>query len=420
LFYSDWLYAQYPSWLNDEHSPLILCQYQQMHELIESDNQIVFIWLVIDGLTWWQGILMREICARHGLQPQSHRPGIAILPSITSVSKRALVTGQPTIDLSEPTIAAAASAKFARSTIPAIVSYDLPAAIKAIGQNDGIRGAVVLFNMIDMLAHQTTTFTDNPGIRGYLEGLAATLSMAQQTFAAQGRRLHVLIGSDHGSTLLPKDAPNVPLPHLVREIDDVWEPEVPGQENQKPGTRAAATDLQYLPSIDPQTWYILDRDRFQLDRHYLVPRGYGYIKRRPPGWTHGGLTPEETIIPLIHVAPERPPVIPIEVLFQGTLNAGQAGTIVAVLRNLNPFPVQDLTLSVSGVTNEVAILHMGALDQQEVELNIAAVQGQAVELSITYEVRYYVFGNPNQHTGQARIDVRRLQTTDTSFEDMFN
>src|SRR4030095_15236871 len=127
------------------------------------------IWLIIDGMTWWQGSIMREICERHGLHPQAHVPGIAVLPSITSVSKRALVTGQPTIDLAQPTIAEAARVKLARSSIPAAVQYSLPTAVENLRQDATLRVAVVLFNLIDALAHQTATFTDNAGIRGYLE-----------------------------------------------------------------------------------------------------------------------------------------------------------------------------------------------------------------------------------------------------------
>jgi hypothetical protein len=420
LQYSDWLYAQYPAWLNDDHSPLLLRQYQDMDALIQGDDRVVVIWLIIDGMTWWQGGLMREICERHGLHPQVQSAGIAVLPSITSVSKRALVTGQPTIDLAQPTIAEAARVKLARSTIPATVQYSLPKATEILRQDDTIRVAVVLFNLIDALAHQSTTFTDNAGIRGYLEELASQLSTAQQACAEQSRRLHVLIGSDHGSTLLPKDAPSVPLPNMVREIDDLWEPELPGQEAQKPSTRAAATDLDHIPSVDQRVWYALDQDRFQLDRHYLVPRGYSYIKRRPLGWTHGGLTPEETIVPLLHLASERPRVLALEIEFRGSLRVGQAGTITAVLRNLNPFPVQEVTLMVSGTTEEATLMHMGALEQQEVELHFANVLVQGAELPIEYEVRYNAFGNLHHDAGQARISLRRLQTEDTSFDDLFN
>lgn len=420
LRYSDWLYQQYPSWLNDERSPVLLSQYQHMYTLIERDERAVVIWLIVDGLTWWQGDLMRDICERHGLHLQAQRPGVAVLPSITSISKRALVTGQPTIDLVEPTIAAASRIKLARSNVHATVGYSLPTAIEDLRQDPGMRVCVVLFNTLDALAHQTTTFTDNAGIRGYLEELAKGLSSAQQVCAEQGRHLHVLIGSDHGSTLLPADAPNLPLPQTVRELDDLWEPEIVGQEAQRPGTRAAVTDLEHIPTIDPNRWYILDHDRFQLDRHYLVPRGYGYIKRRPSGWTHGGLTPEETIVPLLHLSSERPQVIAIELELRGMLRAGQAGTVTALLRNLNPFPVQDLTLIVSGSSDEAMVKEIGALEQHEVEIHFNAVMAQGAELPVTYDLRYHTFGSPQRAEGQTRIPLRRLQTEDTSFDDLFN
>ncbi|MEI7768851.1 MAG: hypothetical protein WCI67_02625 [Chloroflexales bacterium] len=420
LRYSDWLYTQYQAWIDDDQSPLLLRQYQDMMAILERDQRVVVIWLIIDGMTWWQGSLMRETCEQYGLHSQAYLPGIAVLPSITSVSKRALVTGQPTIDIAQPTIAEAARVKLARSNIPARVGYSLPDAIEALRCGDHGRVSVVLFNLIDALAHQTTTFTDSAGIRGYLKELASQLRDAQQVCVAQGRRLHVLIGSDHGSTLLPADAPSVPLPQTVREIDDVWEPELSGQEAQRPGTRAAATDLDRIPDIDPQVWYTLDRVRFQLDKHYLVPRGYGYIKRRPSGWTHGGLTPEETIVPLIHLAADRPHVRPIEIEFQGSLRVGQAGTVVVVLRNINSFPVQDVTVAVAGATEEILIIHMGALEQKEAELHFTTVIAQGTELPVAYEVRYNAFGNPQCDRGRAQILLRRLQTDDTSLDDMFN
>lgn len=420
LRYSDWLYTQYPSWLNDDQSPLLLRQYQDMSTLVDSDQQIIVIWLIIDGMTWWQGNLMREICERYGLHTQVQRAGIAILPSITSVSKRALVTGQPTIDLTQKTISDAARVKLAQSTIPAKVGYNLSATVEDLQRGDAARVFIVLFNLLDALAHQTATFTDNPGIRGYLEDLASKLRSAQQACLAHGRQLHVLIGSDHGSTLLPADAPSIPLPQTVREIDDIWEPELPGQEAQRPGTRAAATDLDRIPSVDQQIWYMLDRDGFQLDRHYLVPRGYRYIKRRPTGWTHGGLTPEETIVPLLHLTTTLPHLIALHIEFHGTLRVGQAGTITATVRNPNPFPVEDLTLRVSEATDKVTIIYLGALEQQEVEILFAAITAQGSELPIPYEVRYNALGIPRYDTAQAQISLRRLQTEDTAFDDMFN
>jgi len=420
LRYSDWLYEQYPAWLNSAQTPLLLSQYQQLTSLVESDTRTVVIWLIVDGMTWWQGELMREACARHGLHTQAQLPGVALLPSITSISKRALVTGQPTIDLGQPTVAETARVKLARGNIPAHVGDNLPAAIKALRERGELRVCVVLFNLIDVLAHQSATFTDNAGVRGHLEELARDLGAAQRLCAEQGRRLQVLIGSDHGSTRLPATAISLPLPSTIREIDELWETELPEQEPRTTGTRAATTALAQLPVVDDQLWYRLDRTRFQLDRHYLVPRGYNYLKRRPAGWTHGGLTPEETIVPLLHLAAERPQVQAIELELRGTLRAGQAGSVTGVLRNLNPFAVQELRLLLSGGPDEALLSQLDALAQHELGLQFPAASAQADILAVTYEIHYHVYGSPYRDVGQLQVPLRRLQTEDPSFDDMFN
>lgn len=420
LRYSDWLYANYQTLLNDDQSPLLLGQYQDVTALIEREPQAVALWLIVDGMTWWQGALMREACARYGLHPKGLRPGVAILPSITSISKRALVTGQPTIDLTQPTIAAAARLKLARSNIPSLVSYRFSEALTALREQPHLQVVVVLFNLLDALAHQTAAFTDDAGIRGHLEELARSLGEARQICAQQGRPLHVFIGSDHGGTLLPDDAPSVALPHMVREIADVWEPELPGQEPRKPGTRAAASDLDQMPIIDGEVWYALDRERFQLDRHYLVPRGYGYIKRRPAGWTHGGLSPEETIVPLLHMSAEPLRVLPLELELRGSLRVGQAGTLTCLLRNLNPFPITEIQLVISGGVSEARLEQLGPSATYELELAVAPIHASGATLPVTYEVRYEIFGNPQHDEGQLSLQLRRLQSEDTAFDDMFN
>ena len=420
LRYSDWLYQHYPAWLNETHSPLLLSQYQDLHALLEPDCQVVIIWLIIDGLTWWQGTLMSEACARHGLHVQAQRPGIAVLPSITSIAKRALVTGQPTIDLTEPSIAEAARVKLARSNVPAYVGYSLLGAVATLRTDATVRVCVVLCNTLDSLAHQTTTFTDSAGFRGHLEELAQGLHQGHQVCLAQGRRLHVLIGSDHGSTLLPADALSLALPQHVRELDELAEPEFAATAAQRPGTRAAVTEFAQLPSLDPTCWYALERERFQLDRHYVVPRGYNYIKRRPAGWTHGGLTPEETLVPLLHLAAERLQVQPIELVVRGTLRAGQAGSVTVSLRNLNPFPVQELTLLVAGGPDEVLLPALGGLAEQEVALPFPAVMTRGATLSANYTVHYVAFGTQQCDEGQLSLPLRRLQTEESAFDDMFN
>ncbi len=418
--FSDWLYERYPSWLNDEQSPLLLNQYRQMRTLLSDQPNAVVVWLVVDGLTWWQGTLLREACERQGLHTQALAAGIAALPSITSVSKRALVTGLPTVDLTQPIIAEAARAQLHRGGIIGHVGYSMSEALNVLQQNSETRCFIVLFNMIDVLAHQTPSFTDNAGIRGYLDELARDLGRMRDACIQQGRPFHVLIGSDHGSTLLPAHATGLPLPQATQEIDDTWEPETPDRQTQKPSTRAAViSDPARIAPADRAQWYGLERDRYQLDRHYLAPRGYNYVGRRPGGWTHGGLTPEEVIVSLLHLTPEKLDLQPLTLELVGTLRAQQASTITAVIVNPNRFPIDDITLDLNGGPLPVHLDRVAPLTRCEAHIEFPAIIGPMAELLIQWRMHYHVVGVAQAQEGRMALPIRRLQTEDTSFDDLF-
>jgi hypothetical protein len=418
--FSDWLYDQYPAWLNAEHSPLLLSQYRHMRALLNEQPDARVVWLVVDGLTWWQGAILREACESQGLHAQAHAAGVAMLPSITSVSKRAIVTGLPTIDLTQPIIAEAARTQLQRSGINGHVSYSFAEALHVLQQADETRCFIVLFNMIDVLAHQTPTLTDNAGIRGYLDELARGLGRMRDACLQQGRPFHALIGSDHGSTLLPSGATSLPLPQATQEIDDTWEPETPNRETHKPSTRAVVvTDPTRIAAADRAHWYMLDRDRYQLDRHYLTPRGYKYVGRRPSGWTHGGLTPEEVIVPLMHLTPEQFDLQPLMIELSGTLRVGQPSQITVGLVNPNRFPIDTVTLDLGAGTIPLHIDRVESSARCDLVIEFPAIASALSELPIKWRMRYDTVAGTQTQDGRLLLPIRRLQAEDMGFDDFF-
>jgi hypothetical protein len=418
--FSEWLYDQYPNWLNDDHAPLLLHQYQLLRELLDNDAKAIVVWLVVDGLTWWQGKLLRNSCEDRGLHLQRYEACISVLPSITSVSKRALVTGVPSTHETQTSIAGAARDKLQRLGINGHVSYRFSDALQLAQRANDVRCFIVLFNMLDVLAHQTTDFTDNAGIRGYLADLAASLQHLQATFEAQGRPMHVLVGSDHGGTLLPAEAHNLLLPQTSQTIDDLWEPETTQQETQKPSARAAT--ILYPDRInydDRAMWYVLDRDGFQLDQHYLVPRAYNYIGRRPSGWTHGGLTPEEVVVPMMHFTTKQIERQPLTIELVGQLRANQPAIITAVIINPNRFSVETLTLDVERGTASLQVERLAPMSKYEAKIEFSSVTERVADVIVQWQTRYDTVSGQYTQRGQQTIAVRRLQTDDSGFDDFF-
>jgi hypothetical protein len=418
--FADWLVEAYPPWLNTETSPVVINQYQQMRQILDHDAHALVVWLVVDGMTWWQGEYLQAVCEQRGLYPQSQAAGVAALPSITRISKRVLVTGLPATEVVPYSIAQAAREQLARSGIPHHVCYEMTDSLQVLQYPESIRCLMVLFNLLDKLAHETRTFTDDTGIRGYLDGLAEGLAKMIQVSRQQGRAFHVLIGSDHGGTLLPADAPCWSLPREAQEVYDIWDDDATTPAEKHSPRAVVITDPQRLPPGGSDRWYFLERTRYQLAQNYLVPRGYAYVEHRPAGWTHGGLTPEEVIVPLLHLAPERLPIEPIEVRLVGTLRTNQPATLTLEVINPNPMPLDMVSIQTDGLVSLPTIERIAARSTHRDDMTVPPITTRDTEQLVHWVLRCRIAGTNYEERGQQSLSIRRLQVEDTSIDDFFD
>jgi hypothetical protein len=416
--WSDWLYTQYPTWLNNSNSPVLLGQYAQMRDIVETYSDAVVLWLVIDGLTWWQGEFLRQEFISQGLHLGVQQTGIAVLPSMTRISKRALVTGvsapghQP-----QQSIAHAAELQLNHSGIKHHVTYRPDDALKHLYNDETTRCYIVLSNRLDDLAHQMPNFTDDAGIRGSLSDIAKFAVKMSKRASAQGRMLHILVGSDHGSTRLSDSSIALPLPQSTHEFTD-WD-DIPEQTATSRSTRAAIiTDPNRLTEHERQQWYVLDRHRFQLNEHYIVPRGYQYIGRRPVGWTHGGLTPEEVVVPLFYFTPQQLSYENIDVRIIGELEAFRESTLTVAISNPNQIPLQWVIFRLYD-GSVYTVERIGTITTHELEIHLPANTTQAKEQTIDWTLTYAINGVNYEIAGQQALFIRRLQIQDSTFDDFF-
>jgi len=418
LAYELWLARRYPNWLTIIGSPLITNQFTLLRDLLNMQPNAVVIWLVVDGMTWWQGRILQELCRHKGLHPQRYEAGIALLPSLTNISKRALVTGMAIPESPRSSIAQAAREKLERVGLRGYVSYDAHESLEALRSNEPPQCLIWFANMLDRLAHDRSDFADDAIVRGYLEELGRTLVRMQAMCVERGRPFHVLIGSDHGSTLLPSGAPTYRLPQATREVIDVWEDAGDQQATEPASARAVlVNDTHRLQIEHPNDWHYLARLPYELPQDYLVPRGYAAIGRRPSGWTHGGLTPEETIVPLMHLTPEPLAIQHLSLTISGQIRARQVGSLTILLINPNPAPLDQVMIQIADLA-PVTIERVAAGGRYETMITLPARAHEGTELSLAWEISGLVLGVKYRQQGEARIAVRRLQTEDR-FDDLF-
>jgi hypothetical protein len=243
--------------------------------------------VIVDALSWSHVAMLHGQLAKVGVMCDAPSLRICALPSETSVAKPSLVAGrthrqlqldtegemQYTQLLSESTgvpderIVCGTSLK---SNLIDLVQR--PAALYLYLNND-----------VDQQIHKVATpETRYSLVERLLEELAQNLAAAAEAhLSIFGKKLAIVISSDHGYTELPRDVPTLSVPP---ESDIVAShPRCVCLRHDHPG------HIEGLVSIRNE----------DIERVWVVAKGYACIGNRPRGATHGGLTPQEVVVPLL-------------------------------------------------------------------------------------------------------------------------
>src|SRR5260370_12066145 len=313
--FADWLVDTYPRLLFYHQAPIATNQLSKIREELDSGQTDVILWLIVDGLTWWQGKKLATILGTHGMGIMQTQPMLSALPTITSISKRALVQGylnpasitQPLAQILESSLT---------NDIMSKQVYTQHHEMQKAFTSDIKPGVyALLYNPLDHQCHEITSFTDDDSVDGHLNLITHIINECFQRCLEQGLKAKAYISSDHGSTLLPSPGKVLEVPSLAYELEgeDTLESEVL-DKGSKSYRRTRVCAIERLPEESnlryiEQNWYLLRRDVFNLPHHFLVPKGYAAVGRRPRGWTHGGATPEEVIVAFIELQPALTPII---------------------------------------------------------------------------------------------------------------
>lgn len=141
-----------------------------------------------------------------------------------------------------------------------------------------------------------------------------------------------------------------------------------------------------------------------------MAKGHSCIGKRPSFLTHGGLTPEETIVPHIECRiAETPYWAPIEVRYVGNpIRPGRQGTINIKIRNLNQTKLSEFRLIVQG--RETKTIEVTPEDE-EAELDVVIQMPNVIresKVTISGFATYLAYGSQRSEQVDITIPVRRI------------
>ncbi len=425
-YFADWLIATYTTFLFDHNAPFITNQKHQVLESLRSNETDVVLWFIVDGLTWWQGTKLSNICTERGLGIKQILPSVSALPSVTSISKRALVQGS----LDPTRITQPISQLLEDLLIPDTVNahvytqhYQMEIDMKTHME----AGLYVLFyNALDHQSHETRSFTDDESTDGHLRLIAQLVEKGFQQSLKQGLNVKAFISSDHGSTLLPPSGIVLPVPNIARtfEGEDTLEDEAIDR-GQKMYHKTRVCTLEKGPEGSSlnhilQDWYLLRKSIFNLPLDFLIPRGYAAVGRRSKGWTHGGATPEETIISFIELQPSPLQVSAPIINIEGYMTPNRANSLKVKLINPNPFPLKKVQFVILNIRVKLGPGVVQPNSQVASEFEASPATSKGVTQILKWELTCEINGQLRQFKGDEEVAIRRLQVSavDELFEDI--
>lgn len=386
--YADWLYRNFPI-LKHSLSPLVYGCVERVLEL--AGQGFVVLWLIVDNLPWVYSFEFIDYLTQAGFLAENPVPRISMLPSETEISKRALIGGRLPRDL-EPQADYNKLFWSRCQGLPVRYASNEPSLDKLISKDANIY--LYQYDALDAASHRFDVHRKQTR-RASLQWLAQQVSTSIQSLQTRFDRVVGVVDSDHGSTLLPNGV------HTLR---------LPPSASKDPGKHRR---FAFVPShfgVDEAEWYFLGAAEFGLSQHCIAAKGHSCIVRRPQFSTHGGLTPEETIVPHIEFKmAEVPAWTPTEVRYEGNPLRSRRQELVALkVRNLNQTKLSEFRLVVQGRESESINIY----PEDEAEVHGVVIQMpdaiRESEAIISGFATYFAYGRQRSEPVDIVIPVRHI------------
>jgi len=339
--YADWFYKNYTVHKYQHQSRWVHNLLNQAGASLAAGRKALFI--LIDNFNFKHLRTLITQFNRRGFRVVGEvEPVWSPIPTATEVSKWCLVAGEPDLgDIQGHNYQAILDKDWRGHFEDYRVTY--LSKLGDLKKRRRFNEDLILLNYlpIDTVLHKDegqigTTHTAE--IQGYIQTLVEVVSQ----FAKRARveqELDIYIASDHGSTKIPVRIRNV--------LDDKFYRERAKDRHHRyitvPKARAANPT-----AYDQSHCYIVRADAFGTREHYFIARGYDrFIETEESIYVHGGLTPEETIVPFCKLVRTEIEVLqPTIRLPDNVVRYSVKADLVFVVGNPNDYEITNVELNV--------------------------------------------------------------------------
>ncbi|RJQ08450.1 MAG: hypothetical protein C4551_05135 [Bacillota bacterium] len=405
--FEDWVLKNYFALTKTEaFAPFFLRQ--ALSKAVESGPAVV---IVVDGLSWGFCSEMGIRLAQCGISSPPPMPTITTLPSETSTAKPSLIRGQLPGQIvydDQPSYGVLLSEsmgldpnEIAMASTPEKTLEDLIRPKK--------QAYLYLYNNLDELVHKSLSPEKRRQlISSTLDDLCQEVAEARKLFLIRhGVAPTFIVCSDHGFTELPKPTKVTCQPECGEALLS--------------HCRVLRTNC--LPELVGEGLATVSRDMLGGGNVlYIISRGYTCVGSRPRGATHGGLTPQEIIVPVWALGDEDVTYRDVEIALVGEVRRGRPENVVE-LRIANPnatsVRVQDVKLTRATISRHLPV-DVPPNGEAVVQTVIDATGLVAASLALEGYVAVGFAGNTKMTPITRTIQTTGAAVSDLLFEQEFD
>lgn len=286
--FGSWMYSNY-NYLIAEREHMIFNTINSINQSLKTDE--LSILLVVDNFNYKYVPLIKELFKSEDFSNTLDKPVLSMLPSETSISKVCLFRGDAYNFENSKSYDKLCSEW--QSILNRTVKY-----VSGIGElrTEQTRTAdvyIVNYIEIDSILHRNQkAFAQSTSskVKEELKALVQVISSFVKRIGYENK-VKIYLCSDHGCTKIIKDKENyINKSYYKGKCEDASHRFiiVPDESMSK------------LSSNIEDFCYVLDRNNYGIKYNYLIAKSYyRFLETNENFYVHGGITPEETIIPFL-------------------------------------------------------------------------------------------------------------------------
>ena len=343
-------------------------------------------------------------------------PVLSMIPTETAISKRAFFTAEAYNDSGDKYDKIVGN--WAKNLGVDMQYLPNIGALRALG---GIDKKVYFLNYLrlDEMLHEdqgSSAQRIEVRIQKEIEALVSEISKVLKKHGRE-KNTRVYFIADHGSTQILPSQPNGIDPKYYKdkaEESDYRFIEV-GDEDYE-NTKAAIGSLCYA----------LDKKRYGTENSFFIARGYNrFIKNDLKGYVHGGITPEEAIVPFARFSYDMDMCKNPEImLVNDNLRFAVKLKLTFLVKNYNEFPVENVEIIIQNgnikyskpIAVSISGLETTTIDIQDARITKSMDKKNNERMIIT--VNYSANGRKHSYQSEIAMSIKSAQSSGTDLSDL--